>query len=322
MSETIAGLHHVTMIAGNPQRNIDFYCGVLGLRLVKVTVNFDDPGSYHLYYGDELGRPGTILTFFSWPGAYPGRVGNGQATTTALSVPPDSIAFWQDRLTGRGFGCKPVLQRFDETVLPVSDPDGLRLELVATEDERPGWSGGPVDADHAIRGLHSVTLLESNVLKTDALLTGTLGFSPLGHEAERTRYQLKNGEPGAFIDVTAGSGDGHGRDGVGTIHHVAWRVHDQAAQMAWRAELLRLKLVVSPVMDRSYFTSIYFREPDGVLFELATESPGFTVDEDLAELGGTLKLPPQYESSRAAIERHLPKLRLPPSRAAGEGTRK
>ena len=311
MSPQLSGLHHVTAIAGDAQANLNFYAGVLGLRLVKRTVNFDDPGSYHLYYGDAQGSPGTLLTFFAWPGARRGRTGLGQATAVALSVGPDSLPFWQERLTAHGIPIGEVESRLGETVLPLFDPDGLRLELVPTpSDPRPGFPEGPVPAAHAVRGLHAVSLPERSPAQTARLLTDTLGFRAVETDGGGwTRYAL--GEGGTFADVQAAPDLAPGQIAVGSIHHVAWRTPDDPQQSAWLQTLTGLGLGVSPVMDREYFQSIYFREPGGILFEIATDPPGFTVDETADTLGQHLKLPPQYEVRRAQIEAHLPPLRLP-----------
>jgi glyoxalase family protein len=314
---TITGLHHVTAIASDPQANVDFYRGVLGLRLVKLTVNFDDPTSYHLYYGDGVGYPGTILTFFAWPGGVArGRVGAGQTAATTFSIAPDSLAFWRDRLATRGIAVSAPEARFGEHVLHLTDPDGLALELAAhpRAAERAGWVDGPVPAEHAIRGLHGVSLREADATPTAEMLTDTLGFQAVAQEGAITRYAVGAGGPGAFVDVQAVSAGRRGLVAVGTVHHVAWRTPDDAAQLAWRARLVDERHHVSPVMDREYFHSIYFREPGGVLFEIATDPPGFTVDEPAAELGTHLKLPPWLEPDRAVIAAALPKLRLDDAR--------
>jgi len=311
------GIHHVTAIASDPQQNIDFYAGLLGLRLVKLTVNFDDPGAYHLYYGDELGHPGTILTFFAWPGARRGRIGTGQVGVTSFAVPPASLSYWRERLTEHGVRLEGPLQEpaphFDRPVLAFADPDGLQLELVA--DERaadvPGWDGGPVPAEHAIRGLHGVTLLEEGDELTDRLLRETLGFEQLGQEGQSQRYATPDAGPGLRVEVRTASNLQPGIVAVGTVHHVAFRVPDDRTQLALRATLAGLRYDVTPVLDRQYFHSIYFREPGGVLFEIATDPPGFTTDESPQELGAHLKLPPWLEPHRREIERALPPVRLP-----------
>jgi glyoxalase family protein len=311
----LGGIHHVTAIATDPQRNVDFYLMTLGLRLIKQTVNFDSPDVYHLYYGDQGGTPGTILTFFPWPDAQPGRRGAGQATTTSFSVPEASIGWWQDRLTGLGVDVSRIEDRPGEAALSLFDPDGLVVELVShpEADPRPPWEEGPVPPEHAIRGLHSVTMTESGFEDTAELLTGTLGFD-LAEEDDGTsryRFAVAGGGPGAMVDVVCSPEADPGLVSAGTVHHVAWRTPDDAAQQRWREDLVGRGLNVTPVLDRNYFRSIYFREPGGVLFEIATDPPGFTVDEPLLELGRRLRLPPWLEPRREAIEAHLPPLRLP-----------
>ena len=312
MTIPLPGLHHVTAIAADPQRNLDFYAGLLGLRLVKRTVNFDDPNAYHLYYGDATGNPGSIITFFLWPGARAGREGTGQATATAFAIPAGSIEFWRGRLTSRAVTVSEDT-RFGQRLLGVADPDGMRIELVAADDvaTRPGWDRGPVPAIHAVRGLHSVTLSEDGRARISAALPSTVGFTLLGQEGMRRRYAAADGGSGALLDVLATP---EGRPGIvaaGTVHHVAWRTADDASQLEWQRELARRDLGVSPVMDRDYFHSIYFREPGGVLFEIATDPPGFGVDEPADALGTALKLPKWLEAQRAQIVRHLPPLRIP-----------
>jgi catechol 2,3-dioxygenase-like lactoylglutathione lyase family enzyme len=298
--KSIPGIHHITAIASDPQQNIDFYTGVLGLRLVKVTVNFDDPEAYHLYYGDGHGRPGTILTFFSWPGARRGRQGNGQVTAASFAVPKDSLDFWREQLAANRIVFEPPSQRFGQPVLSFSDPDGMRLELVETS---------VTDASHGIHGFHGATLSETGYERTAALLTETMGFRLIGHEQNRFRYEpvhSHQGGPGRIIDVVCAPGAPEGRIAVGTIHHIAFRTPDDAQQLEWLAELGRLHYNVSPVMDRVYFHSIYYREPGGILFEIATDSPGFAIDEPVEKLGETLKLPPWLENLRPQIEAALP----------------
>lgn len=303
MRKPIAGIHHVTAMAGDPQANVDFYTGVLGLRLVKKTVNFDDPGTYHLYYGDEVGHPGTIMTFFPWPMARRGVQGAGQATVTAFSVPEGSLGFWTERLSRLGVAFEEPKPRFEEEVLTLLDPDGLRLELVARAgDGRRAWEGGPVPAEHAVRGFDGVTLTEWNLDVTQEVLAGTLGFRRVGEERERVRFAAGDSR----VDVLASPSAARGHISAGTVHHVAFRAADEADQLAWREAVVESDLYVTPVLDRQYFRSIYFREPGGVLFEIATDPPGFTRDEPVASLGSGLKLPPWLEPSRPQIEAVLP----------------
>lgn len=307
------GIHHVTAIAGDPQRNLDFYAGVLGLRLVKQTVNFDDPGSYHLYYGDELGRPGTIVTFFPWPGGQRGRIGTAQVAVTSFAIPSASIGYWIERLISHGVNHETPARRFGELVLAFTDPDGLLVELVGTAGAaaRAPWAVGPVPAEHAIRGVHGVTIWEDGERGTAAFLEQALGLARAGEEENRTRYVAEGDGIGGVVDLRRAPGFWAGSGGVGTVHHVAFRARDDAEQRADREHLGGLGAVVTPVIDRQYFHSIYFREPGGVLFEIATDAPGFATDEAPAELGTALKLPPQYEPMRAQIKAGLPPLRLP-----------
>lgn len=304
------GLHHVTAVAGDPQRNADFYTTVLGLQLVKRTVNFDAPQVHHLYYGDAAGRPSTLLTFFPWPDVQPGRAGAGITSATAFGVPPESLGWWQTRLAGLGVDADAPRSRDGEEVLALRDPDGLRIELVAAPgDGRSGWDGsGHVPGEHAVRGLHAVTLSEERAEPTARMLVELLGFSHRGDDGDRSRFATP-GDAATVVDVLDGADD-RGVQAGGTVHHIAFRVPDRDAQERWRAELVDRGLEVTEILDRQYFTSIYFREPGGVLFELATDGPGFTVDEPLLELGRALRLPPWLEPDRAAIEARLPPVRV------------
>jgi catechol 2,3-dioxygenase-like lactoylglutathione lyase family enzyme len=311
MGQEILGVHHVTAIASDPQRNIDFYTGLLGLRLVKLTVNFDDPNAYHLYYGDALGHPGTILTFFSWPGAPRGRQGTRQLTSTSFSIPEEAIAYWSDRFKQHSVAFDGPSRRFDEQVISFTDPDGLQLELVASLDERQPWENGPVPAKYAVRGFHSVTLSEEDYEPTEFLLTKTLDFRQILRDGNRVRYAVGTGGAGGLVDVLCPPDAQRGIVSVGTVHHVAWRTPDDEQQRKWREKLLHVGSHVTPVIDRKYFHSIYFHEPGGVLFEIATDPPGFTVDEAERELGTRLRLPPWLETSRDEIVRTLPPVRLP-----------
>lgn len=310
------GLHHVTAIAGDPQRNVDFYTAVLGLRLVKTTVNFDDPGTYHLYYGDEAGRPSTILTFFPWRDVPAGRQGAGLTTATAFSIPPESLGWWQKHLTANGADLVVAPRDRDtagqaEEVLTFRDPDGLVIDLVASPgDTRSGWDGvAAIPAEHAVRGLHSVTLTEQQLDPTATMLTGLLGMNAEGG-GERARFDMGREQPGTVVDVAASTDAQRGLQAGGTVHHIAFRAPDGETQQRWRQQLVDAGLRVTPIIDRQYFTSIYFREPGGVLFEIATDQPGFDVDEPLLELGRHLKLPPWLEPDREQIERALPSLQV------------
>jgi catechol 2,3-dioxygenase-like lactoylglutathione lyase family enzyme len=308
MTKEILGIHHITAIAGDVQPNIDFYTGLLGLRLIKVTVNFDDPGAYHLYYGDGVGSPGTILTFFAWPGAGRGRSGNSQVTGTSFAVPQGALLFWVTRLSAQGISATGPDERFGERVLAFEDRDGLRLELIETQatDAALSWKGGNVPVEFAIRGFHSATLSETGYERTATLLTETMGFRLMGQEQNRFRYEIAQGGATRTVEVLCAPAGKEGRVAVGTVHHIAWRTADDPQQLEWRKEVSRLGYNVSPVMDRVYFHSIYFREPGGILFEIATDKPGFTVDETLETLGSKLMLPPWLEAHRSQIEQALP----------------
>jgi glyoxalase family protein len=307
---SVNGLHHVTAIAGSAQGNVNFYAGALGLRLVKRTVNFDDPLTYHLYYGTEIGAPGTILTFFAWPNAYRGRIGAGQVNATALSVPKGSLGWWQERFKSLWVTYDQPQKRFGDEVLPFRDGDGLPLELVAVDDDRPPWKESRVPPDVAIRGVHSVTAHEEGYEKSAQLLTETMGFKAIGQEGNRFRYQA--GPSGGIFDLLCVPDSSHARGGSGAVHHIAWRVATEADQLAWRKTLVSAGMNVSPVLDRQYFHSIYFREPGGVLLEIATDTPGFTADEPKESLGTALKLPPWLEGGREQIAAGLEPLSPPP----------
>src|SRR5829696_6303419 len=305
------GIHHVTAISGAPQRNVDFYAGTLGLRLVKKTVNFDDPETYHLYYGDGAGSPGTIMTFFPWAHAPGGRIGAGQPVVTSLSIPAASLGYWTERMIEMGVRFEKPRDRFGDTVLSFEDPDRLRIELVATEDGRQGRSGGPVQDEHSVRGFHHVALAVETTERTAKLMTDTLGFWRVGKADGRIRLAAGEGGPGDLVDVVNAAGFPHGSMGVGTVHHVPFRVPDEQTQLALREEIAALGYNVTPVLDRNYFRSIYFREPGGVLFEIATDPPGFAVDEAEEELGTHLMLPPWLETRRDRLEEVLPPLHVP-----------
>ena len=319
----ILGIHHVTAIASDPQKNIDFYTQILGLRLVKLTVNFDDPTTYHLYYGDELGRPGTILTFFPWPNAPKGRRGTGQVVATSFLIPENAIDFWLNRLTEGGVGFTRPAKRFDneEQVITFYDPDGLELELVAhksAEDRMNNiWKGSPIPIEHAIRGFYSLTLSEEGYERTASVLTEQLGFHPTREEGSRFRYEIagkaktNGGSTGSIVDVVCLPYTQRGFIGVGTVHHVAWRTPTDQQQSVLRNRVVRAGLNATPVIDRIYFHSVYFREPGGVLFEIATNPPGFTIDEKQEDLGTHLMLPPWLESDRNDLQKLLPKINLP-----------
>ena len=307
----IVGLHHVTAIASNAQATLDFYTQLLGLRFVKRTINFDDPGSYHLYFGDDAGSPGTILTFFAWPGAMRGSLGVGETASVAFSVPPASIGFWEQHLRGADIEVARRETRFDEAVLAFVDPDGMQLELVGHEEAvepRPSRDAS-LRPLHAIRGFFGVTLAEPGLAETEKVLA-TMGYVKLAEDGHRTRFAAKGDALATRIDLLVAPHLAAGRTGAGTIHHIAFRNADDDAQQEWRAHMEAFGLNVTPVMDRTYFHSVYFREPGGVLFELATDPPGFAFDEPLDSLGESLKLPPWLESKRSLIEKRLPPLEV------------
>jgi len=311
METLINGLHHVTTIAGDTQRNVDYYTDILGLRLVKKTVNFDAPDVYHLYYGNETGSPGTILTFFPYGNIPRGRKGVGQLTYTAFSTPTASLRFWMDRLHERNIPYAGPYKRFSETYLRFEDFDGMGIELVFTdEDQRPGWDNGRILAEFAVRGFHTVTLNESNPDRTIKLLTETMQHTLVGEEEGIFRFKAGKGGPGNYVDVRHSPNDVRSLQGAGSVHHVAFSTDSDETQLVIQEQLMTAGYHVTPVQDRNYFNSIYFREPGGILFEVATNPPGFTIDEPFAELGTNLKLPQQYEPRRAALEVALPEIVL------------
>ena len=320
---SILGLHHVTAIASDPQRNLDFYAGVLGLRLVKRTVNFDDPQTYHFYFGDEVGTPGSILTFFPWPGARQGRAGAGQVAVTSFAILPSAVGFWVERLLRHGVSYQQPVKRGNgphaEQVIPFRDHDGLMLELVATAgaEARPAWGGAPgIAKENAIHGIHGVTMWIDKPEGTERVLVDVLGFRPVREEGTTHRFAVGDGLPGTIVDVRAVGGFGVGSGGAGTVHHVAFATEDDESELALRERVIQARLSPTAVIDRNYFHSVYFREPGHVLFELATVAPGFAVDEPVEQLGERLMLPAQYEPQRAEIESVLPRIHLPVSDSA------
>ena len=305
------GLHHVTAIAGPARRNVDFYTRVLGLRLVKKTVNFDDPGTYHLYFGDEAGSPGTILTFFPWDHAAPGRVGPGETEETSFRIPASSVGFWLDRLSSLGIAHDVPARRFGETVIGLRDPDGMRLALVAVAgiEASAAWSVGDIPADAAIRGFRGVTLLLDDPAPTAAILADVFGYREVAREEGVIRMATSEGGAGVIDLRAAGRGPVRGRSGAGSVHHIAFRAEDDAAQEAMVRRLAEHHGIrTTEQKDRNYFRSVYFREPGHVLFEIATDIPGFAADEDPASLGEALKLPAFLEPHRERIEANLPSL--------------
>lgn len=305
--QAVQGIHHITAFASDPQRNVDFYHTVLGQRLVKTTVNFDDPGTYHLYYGDEIGTPGTIMTFFPWPNAARGTAGNGEVTAVSYTIPPTSLAYWEERLAALGVPTSRET-RFGADVVIFADPDGMRLELIASDEPATirHWAAGPVPAEHAIRGFYGATLWVGSVAGTAVILQNQLGYERVAQEGNRTRYRGASNDIGLYIDLVERPGQPRGRMGAGSVHHIAFRTVDDSEQLEYLAKLRGAGIQATPVQDRQYFHSIYFREPNGVLFEIATDAPGFYDDEPIAELGTTLKLPSWLEPRRREIEQAVP----------------
>jgi catechol 2,3-dioxygenase-like lactoylglutathione lyase family enzyme len=323
MSLELPGIHHVTAIAGDPQRNLNFYTGVLGLRLVKLTVNYDDPATYHFYYGDETGQPGSLFTCFPWRSSPSGRSGVGQISTTSFAIMPESIGFWIGRLIHYGVRFEGPARRFSENVVKLWDPDGMVLELVGhpSAEARKGWRGGPVPTEDAIRGVFGVTLLEHAREATDRVLTDTLGFQPTDSTESRFRYAAAGEGPGRVVDIHVVGGFWAGIMGVGTVHHVAFRAPSEVVERDAREIIRAGGMAPTPLMNRHYFQSIYFREPGEVLFEVATDGPGFAIDEPVANLGSNLQLPPWLEAERASIERRLPPVELPDYKAVRHESR-
>ncbi|MDP9099254.1 MAG: ring-cleaving dioxygenase [Verrucomicrobiota bacterium] len=313
--QTVRGLHHVTAIAGPAQENLDFYAGVLGMRLVKKSVNQDDPGTYHLFYADADGHPGTDLTFFPWAQMAPSREGHGLSSEVSLAIPPGGIDFWGERLQQHGVAVSPLESRFGRPTLPLRDPHGLRVALVENEESLDRsftpWEHSPIPEKRQIRGLESARLVERDLIGTSSFLTGAMGFAHLGTENGWNRYGVAGGKSGAYVDLHESPTSGRGAWGTGSIHHLAWRVDDEAHQLEVRRRVQEGGSRPTPVIDRFWFKSVYFPEPGGVLFELATEGPGFAVDEDPKHLGETLVLPPWLEPERGRIETVLPPLQKP-----------
>ena len=307
MPGKILGIHHITAIAAGAKKNHEFYTKVLGLRLVKKTVNFDDPTTYHFYYGNETGEPGTILTFFPWEGIRRGRAGTGQVTAVSFSVPGGSMSFWLDRFKKYEVVYNNPSERFGENVLVFLDPDGLKLELVSDAgDERNAWDADEVPREFGIRGFHSAALTLEGYEATAKLLTEVFGYEKKDENVNRFRFVNPNSTNANILDLVCLPSGQRGSVAGGTVHHIAFRAANEGDQLRLREKLIDLGYNVTPVLDRNYFKSVYFREPGGVLFEIATDPPGFTVDEDLADLGRGLKLPDWLEYRRDEIESVLP----------------
>ena len=310
MKNTINGIHHITAIAGNAKRNFDFYTKVLGLRMVKKTVNFDDPETYHFYYGDEYGTPGTILTFFPWGNIMQGRRGARQATEIGYAVPVGSLDFWQQRFEANNVIYNKVAEKFGDRYLTFLDPDGLKLELVEAKanDNRKGWETDEIKSGHALMGFYNITITTNKMQPTADILTNVFGYRLLEQNVNRYRFITDAVDTANIVDLVEVAGEVAGHVAGGSVHHVAFRVENEEVLMQFRDKIVALGLHITEKIDRNYFYSLYFREPGGVLFEIATDNPGFDVDEPVAELGSHLKLPAQYESRRDEIEAVLPKL--------------
>lgn len=310
MNNKVLGIHHITAIAGPAQRNYDFYSKTMGLRFIKKTVNFDDPGTYHFYFGNQTGQPGTILTFFPWQNVKPGINGIGMATNIGYAIPIGSLDFWTDRFIKNGIKTGERGERFGEVFLPFQDPDGLQLSLIepTTPDNRDAWETKEINNQVATRGFHSVTLTLKEVKPTATILTDVFGYRLLKQEGNFYRFITDTVANAAIVDIMEEPNGTNGLVAGGTNHHVAFRVKDEASLMYFREKVLAQGLHITEKIDRNYFYSLYFREPGGVLFEIATDNPGFTVDEPVEELGLHLKLPAQYEAHRQALEKRLPVL--------------
>ena len=321
MSGSISGIHHVTCITGDVQKCVDFYVSVLGLRFVKKSINQDLPDTYHIYFGDYVGSPGTAMTFFGWPTWPARRTGTSQVTTVSFAVPERSFDYWTKRLASLNQDAERG-KKFGLDVLTLHDPDGIEIEIAAEagSDGWVPWKDGPVPPESAIRGFHSVTMTVAEASKTFELLTGTMHFLEAARDGNRTRLETGEGGPDAILDVVEAPAAGEGQESIGTVHHVAWRATDDAAQLAWREDLVAAGRNVTPVIDRWYFKSIYFREPGGVLFEIATDSPGFTIDEKPEDLGSSLSLPPWFQVRRDRLEETLTPFTVPTNLVQGRAT--
>lgn len=313
MTHPIIGIHHITAMASDAQRNIDFYVTVLGLRLVKRSINQDAPDIYHLYYGDEAGNPGTAMTFFPFGRAARGTRGNGEVSRVAFAVPPTSQTYWTERLRSFGIVTDGPFEQFGETQIAFQDPDGLLIELVFTDRQmlRSPWKNGPVPTEHAVKAFHGVTMNLAEAASSLEVLQDILGARFVAREGNRQRYSIGVGEHTAMIDLIIDPATPPARQSAGSVHHIAWRVMDDASEEFWQGTIAQHGLMPTEIIDRFYFHSIYFREPGGILYEIATDNPGFTVDETLDTLGSALVLPPWFEPQRSAIERTLPAITVP-----------
>lgn len=310
MEDRILGLHHITAIAGEAKRNYHFYTQILGLRLVKKTVNFDDPYTYHFYYGDKTGSPGSILTFFPWEGMQSGRRGTRQVTEIGYSVPDNSLKFWLNRFEEHNVIYNKVSEKFGEQYLTFLDPDGLKFELVTSKnpDQRLPWETEQVTAEHGLKGFHNVTITTNKIQPTADVLTNIFGYNLSESHVNRHRFVTDAVETANIVDLVEAAGESVGHVAAGSVHHVAFRVKNDEILMNFRKKVLEAGLQITEKIDRNYFYSLYFREPGGVLFEIATDNPGFAIDESVEELGSGLKLPAQYEGHREEIIKRLAKL--------------
>lgn len=307
MEKEISGIHHITALASDPQRNYDFYTGLLGMRMVKKTINFDAPDVYHLYYGDEEGTPGTILTFFPFPDARGGKRGTGEVSAVAFSISSNSLEYWMNRLAEKAFDFSGPHKRFNEEYISLLDPDGMLIELVAdkTADDLPGWSDGDIPREHSIKKFFGVTFTLADSKQTEGLLKVQMGLNPTAETDHLKRYIAGAAESIARIDIVEKPDAQRAMGGAGSVHHIAWRTANDEEQLNWQQKIENAGLHPTDVKDRNYFHSIYFREPGGILFEIATDPPGFLIDEDLDNLGESLKLPEWYEYRREHIEKGL-----------------
>jgi len=317
----VPGIHHVTSITGDVQKNVDFYVGVLGLRFVKKSINQDVPDTYHIYFGDYLGSPGTAMTFFGWPAWPKRRTGSGQVTTVGFTIPEGSFGFWVKRLRDLHIESSRAT-RFEGDVITIHDPDGIELDLVAGSSplNLTAWPEGPVPREHAIHGFHSVTLTVAEAQASVDFLTQTMGFRQKAQDGRRTRFETGGGGPDSILDLVESPEGPAGEESIGSVHHVAWRAPDDKHQAEWREALVAAGRNVTPVIDRWYFKSIYYREPGGVLFEIATDSPGFTIDEKPEALGSSLSLPPWFQVRRDKLDDTLTPIVIPTNLVQGRAS--
>ena len=306
-----AGLHHITAVTKKPQTNIDFYQQVLGQRMVKTTINYDDPGAYHLYYGDNSGVPGTAMTFFGWLNTVQGQAGTGETQTVAYTIPQSSVGFWHARLEQLGLSPEQVETRFEQEVVSFRDPEGMHMELVGEANlaELQPWSASPIPEEHMLRGFYGVSLWVDEIETTTRILTEILGYQSNGQVGNCYRFIVPGNAPGRVVELVHKPNTGSGTFGAGSVHHIAFRAGSDEHQLEIQKNVRNIGIHATQVIDRQYFRSVYFRTPAGVLFEIATDQPGFMIDESLEDLGQKLVLPPWLESRRAEIEANLPSIR-------------